>query len=222
MLIDIHTHAPKRRQGALSVHVLDVATDAGPSADWRYFCVGLHPWNAQAGAFPSQAEAFARLEKWARAPQCLMVGESGLDKIKGADGPAWQLQRDWCQHHLKLAQELGKPIVLHCVRAYQQMLALLKEARYTGPVLFHDYNGGPEDTRALLKAADCYFSYGQTLFRAKSKGLDSLALVPVERLFLETDDSGRDIQEVYEKIPKGREVDFEGNFKRLFGSVGTP
>ncbi len=174
---DIHTHQFKVN----SVH----NWLPGEGIPDQMCSVGLHPWYLERGEWEEVVELSEN-------SHVVFVGETGLDYASDVDR---ELQLKFFKKHIELAKKLKKPLILHCVKAYSDCLRELQS--FGPPVIFHDYNGGEQETSQILKRPDTYLSFGATLFRENSKVLLQLSSIPLERIFLETDDSERSIESVY-------------------------
>lgn len=152
--------------------------------------VGVHPWLAGEGALPS-AEEIASAEA---------VGEIGLDKASAVD---FSLQTALFQAQLRLAEQYEKPVVLHVVRAYEEVLKALDEVQLPA-VIFHGFIGSTALTEQLLKRG-CYLSFGERTFRS-SKTQEALRSTPLEQLFIETDESRMPLGEIYEKVAEAKGI----------------
>lgn len=219
--IDIHTHWPAGAPDLLEVENIYYKQTLGGIA--TLFSAGLHPWYLQ-GADLSDAENWLRYE--ASAPFCVAIGEAGLDKLTQTP---WALQLAAFGICIRIAAETGKPLVIHCVRAYGEILQMLHHpstpsGRIRGAV-FHGFNKNLQTARMLLDAGH-YLSFGAALLQEKSRAAEVLQQTPAARLFLETDDQNLDIRAVY-----ARAADIRGwpeerlreqiaeNFRALFGSI---
>ena len=95
---------------------------------------------------------------------------------------------------LRLAEAAGKPVVLHCVKAFEETMRLLKQFRLRA-VIFHGFIGSPEQA-ARAVAAGYYLSFGPRSLRSP-RTVRALGSIPTQRLFLETDDAPATIESVY-------------------------
>jgi TatD DNase family protein len=95
-----------------------------------------------------------------------------------------------------MAQELGKPLIIHCVRSFVEVLHCLKEERFTLPVLFHGYNNKADIARTILSAG-YYLSFGKALFNPAMAPVFSS--MPQHRFLLETDGSDYSIFQIYQQ-----------------------
>lgn len=168
--------------------------------------VGLHPWHA-AEALPAE-ELFAA---------CDAIGEIGLDRVFGVN---FVRQEATFSAQLDLAEQLHKPVVVHCVRAFEEVMQCLRR-RTLRAVIFHGFIGSPEQAARAI-GRGYYLSFGTRTARSP-KTIEALRLTPSERLFVETDDDPAPIKEVYAQIASLREVSVEElqratheNYLRLF------
>ena len=143
---------------------------------------GIPPWDA-ATATQAQFEELKDSEP-------AYIGEIGLDYIRGKDR---QLQEQWLVRQADLAQALGVPVIIHCVRAYADLIRIL--APYTIPKIIHGFTGHPQ-LAASLTDKGYYLSFGPGITRSP-KTQEALRTIPRSRIMLETDDSDSTIEEVY-------------------------
>lgn len=188
MIVDCHTHNAHADDGIISVG--PHAFDPEPG---RLYSVGIHPWRT-ASVTASELE---RLGEMARHPQVAAIGETGLDSLRGGSIEDQSLVFEF---HLRLAQQLRKPIVIHSVRTSQQVLAAVRGMRMMVPCVIHGMRGNERVARPLI-AAGFYLSYGPHF--------NPLALraTPVDRLLIETDDSGVSISRVASAIAEALQMD---------------
>ena len=122
------------------------------------------------------------------------VGEIGLDAACDVD---IKIQTVLFRRQLSLAEKSDKPVILHCVRTFEQVMKILEEYHLRA-VIFHGFIGSPE--QAKLAIAKGYFlSFGERTFRSP-KSIEALRSTPLEQLFLENDDSPTPIEKIYEQI----------------------
>lgn len=181
---DYHTHHPSPNGGYLC---------AVTRADWERIaatpgmtpCFGIHPWHATEA---DPAELAFELDDWlTRYPQA-GVGESGLDASpKHAD--TLEAQRLLLHIHLGAAFRHDRIIHLHGVRAWSELLEILRERernRTLPRVLLHAWNGPHELAREFLSLG-ALFSVGLREL-SHSAAAERYARIPEGRLFPETDD----------------------------------
>ena len=187
MYINIHTHHTKPVEGIISIGNLYKNFDAIEQDS--LYSVGLHPWYIAEQTWPDE---FAIVKEKSHLQNVLAVGEAGLDKLCTTD---LTLQQTVFAAHIQLANEVQKPLIVHCVRAHAEVIALLKQVEIKVPVIFHGFNKSKELAQQLITLG-CYLSFGKGL--EKQTNQEVLAALPLDKIFLETDNSTASIAEVYE------------------------
>lgn len=195
--VDIHVHrcTPRRGVVALCAHRLG----GGEALPPEPFVAGVHPWDVAAADF-------SLLDFFRDPPPGLVgVGEVGLDFAR--EGLDRQLQFEWLDRQLAIAERLGLPVVLHCVRAYNEMQVEMKKHRLK-TVVFHGFIGSPE-LAGQLTGQGCTLSFFPRSFHS-ARTVEALKSIPVDRLFLETDDDpAASIDEMYARAAALRGVTVE-------------
>ena len=145
------------------------------------------------------------------------IGETGLDFACPVPREA---QFAALRAQLDLARRTGRPVVLHCVRAFEPLMRELAACEPRA-VIFHGFIGSPEQAQQALRRG-YYLSFGERTF-ASSKTLRALCETPLGQLFFETDAAGVTIEEIYARAAEalGRPVEelqraTLENYKRLF------
>lgn len=148
--------------------------------DYLYCSAGIHPEHA--GEVPENWEQ--EIRTLATHEKCLAIGEIGLDYYWHPEEK--DIQKALFRQQLSLARELDLPVLLHIRDAMGDAVEILKEYRPRG--VMHCYNGAPEITRELLKIPELYFSFsGVITYKNARKAVESLAILPSDRILLETD-----------------------------------
>lgn len=184
--LNFHTHRAAVSPSETVVRNLSAPYSDGNSEECiaeGWFSAGIHPWYVPEDCGP----AFSRLAELWRSPCCIALGEAGLDKCCRTPFP---LQREVFVRQLEEAGAYGLPVVIHCVRAWGELLEVRKQVRPAVPCVVHGFRGGPALAGQLLDNG-FYLSFG---FRFHER---SLTLCPSDRLFLETDEDSRSVEELY-------------------------
>lgn len=161
------------------------------------FTIGLHPWDTERREAREWVEE--RLEAYLRLPNCLALGEVGLDRLRGASLP---LQIDLLTLQLSIAARFAKPVVLHCVRCWSELIALFRRLKYPFPVAIHGFRASSEILSQCV-AEGWYISLG---IDKRGEVVHNAHLVPIERLLLETDDQPDSIDSVCAQVAAARGV----------------
>ncbi|MDE5769327.1 MAG: TatD family hydrolase [Oscillospiraceae bacterium] len=150
------------------------------SYDYLYCSAGIHP--EYVGDIPQDWEQ--QIRTLAQHEKCRAIGEIGLDYYWHPEEK--EIQKEILKKQLKLAQELDLPVILHIRDAMGDAVEILKEYRPRG--VMHCYNGAPEITMELLKIPELYFSFsGVITYRNARKPVESLKILPPDRIMIETD-----------------------------------
>ena len=184
-----------------------------------WYSAGLHPWYIDALNWPQQWEA---LMQCSTQSYVLAIGECGLDKVCTTD---FALQQNIFIRHIHLANTLGKPLIIHCVRAYEEVVQLLQKNQVQVPVIFHGFN--KNKTLALqLTSKGYYLSFGKALQLPALQLV--LASLPLQQIFLETDDTALSIEMVYALAAQALSIDvntlslqIKKNAATVFGPQGA-
>ncbi|MFA6260878.1 MAG: TatD family hydrolase [Bacteroidia bacterium] len=212
--INIHSHHKPRIAGECCIR--NAYTELKPAAINKTtypISIGLHPWHLSR---LSAGSCRAYLARCAPLKMVYAIGETGID-LRIATPVS--LQQHYFEIHLQMAEEAGKPLIIHAVRSFNLFTPYLKK---TGiPFIFHQFSGNEQEAAMLMKSA-AYFSFGKNLFTPK--GIEVFGKIPPERLFLETDDAAHlHIGDVYRKAAEIRKIPIEAlreqlhlNYKQVF------
>lgn len=170
MITDAHTHHPT----AGAIVNFDPVTDSLPLRPDLIYSVGIHPWNATL-ATPQLIEEIDRL---AADRQIVAIGETGLDTLHGDIARQLPL----FTAHIDIARRHGLPLIIHCVKAWQQLIAIRKDYPDDIPWIIHGFRGKPELARQLI-GLGFYLSFGARYNPA------SLAATPPDRRLIESDET---------------------------------
>lgn len=205
--IDIHTHhTPRKRgEGVLSIDVNLWRGDTPPIIG-GVFSIGIHPWSVNG----TSDEVWGRLEKYAKHPNCILIGECGLDKLH----EEYLRQHTVFERQIDLSERLKKPMIIHCVKAFNDLMTIRKEMAATQEWIVHGFRGKPQLAMQLI-ACGLSLSFGVL------HNVESVKVCPLDKLYLETDDSTIDIASIYTQIAnvKGCEVSALTAGERLLNSV---
>ena len=181
--------------------------------------IGLHPWKVG----EDWQEVVALIRKEASRRDVWAIGECGLDKVHGA---SIALQMDAFRAHITLAEEVQKPMVIHCVKAFDELLMLRREleasckqeGRVPQPWVIHGFRGKPEQAKQLMTKG-MLLSFGhqynvETLRKVFSEYLQLSTLnfqlsTITSPFYLETDDLHLSVRQIYEQVAHHLDVDVD-------------
>ena len=219
-LYDIHTHQILLEDNDDPYHscILDVYPLEFEVAKVTYqrhsFSCGIHPWYSE-----DSDSQMKYLSEIANDPRIIAIGETGLDKIKG---PSFEIQIPVFKKHIELSEQLKKPLIIHAVKAWDQLYSIRKEMKPVQPWIIHGFRGNPQVAKQMADAG-FLFSLGDKF------NVDSLRFIPSDALFCETDEDEMDIREVYQQIASALNQDIEvfaaqvaKNVRRVFPTIQRP
>jgi TatD DNase family protein len=210
--IDVHSH--QYLTAPHTITVVNVHEGFSALNDENYFTAGLHPYHIKDETASGELE---KLKVAATKNNVIAIGECGLDKVCGTD---FNLQHDYFRQQIELAKIVKKPLIIHCVRAYDEVLSTIKSAAFDLPVIFHGFNKSKQLAQQLLDEG-YYLSFGKYILESRTSEIAES--IPVERLFLETDNSSVPIDVIYRAAGESKKTSVEflceqiaDNFRRVF------
>jgi TatD DNase family protein len=194
LYLNFHTHQqePAEKEIVIQSKFLQEDLIAQPS-DKIFFTSGLHPWHADK---LDVDEIKKRLEKLIELKSVIAIGETGIDKLKG---PEIHLQMEAFKTHISVAEKHGLPIIIHSVKANNDVLKLKKDLNSKVPWVIHHFNGSKQMAFDLIDHG-FYLSLSYHINNINSKLSGYLNILPLDRIFLETDDFDIDIKDLYKSV----------------------
>lgn len=154
-----------------------------------FYSVGIHPWYIVGDRVDADLKI---IEEKLQTNNCLAIGECGLDKR--IEIPLEQ-QIIVFKKQLALAEKYKKPVVIHCVAAFQEISAIKKEMKISVPMIVHGFSKNAQTANQLIKDG-FYLSFGKYLLR-NPELKTVFEQIPNDRFFLETDTVEESIKQVY-------------------------
>lgn len=217
---DVHTHQIYSEDNDDPYHscIFDVYSlefEVAKELHQRHsFSCGVHPWYSE-----DSETQMTYLTEITSSPRIVAIGETGLDKLKG---PSFNVQTPVFKKHIEISEKLEKPVIIHCVKAWEELLKIKKETSPKQPWIIHGYRGKPDLTKRLLNEG-FYFSVGENI------NVESMQLIPIDRLFCETDEGDITIREVYQQAAQSLNLDIidfadriAQNVRKMFPSLQAP
>lgn len=209
---DVHTHKRSSSENIFSIeNKYPNATDFT-----KPFSIGIHPWFIKP---ENVTEELLSIEKKLEDENCFALGECGLDKIAATD---FELQKEVFKKQVELSEKHQKPLIIHCVKAHQELIEIKKELKPTQIWILHGFNKKYQVAESLLKNG-IIVSFGTAIIKNK-KLQEVVSRIEISSILLETDDDiNSDIKEVYQKISEIKKITVEElqqkikqNFKSIF------
>jgi TatD DNase family protein len=168
--VDAHTHVPTANA---IVNITPFGKGDPFMAGCDYYSIGIHPWLIDLAT----DEALLRLSTLARDERIVAIGEAGLDARRG---PSLEVQTPIFTLQAGLAERLGKPLIIHAVSTFPQIIRLKKQMLPTVPWIIHGFRGKPQLAKELVR-------HGMYISLGEKYNPDVLNVIPAERLLHETD-----------------------------------
>ncbi|MFA7230186.1 MAG: TatD family hydrolase [Victivallaceae bacterium] len=191
---DFHTHSTAKSQdvfSCVSIPVEKFKLLELPFPENCCYSLELHPWKIS----DDSKRTFHEFRSLAASPAVSAIGEAGLDRLHG---PPLAVQYNLFQQVAELAGQVKKPLVVHSVKCYSELINYRKYANSDVPWMIHGFNSKPQILEQLLQNG-FYVSLGMAgLKRDDLMSFFTANPSWTDRICLETDDSGGDIKSVYD------------------------
>jgi TatD DNase family protein len=212
LFVNIHTHTtPLTGERAIQNKYANFES----IDELHHYSIALHPWYIGAD-WPRQ---LSKIKEYAIQKNIIAIGETGLDKACKTD---WPLQQQVFKAHIQLANQLQKPLLIHCVRAWDEVLGILKNEKAAVPVIFHGYNKNVLLAKRIMDTG-YYLSFGKALQQTKMQ--EVLKQIPLSKCFFETDDADVTIATIYNLAAQALSIEvnvlslqLQQNVKTVFGN----
>lgn len=185
-ILDCHTHYPNRHNAIFNLNLGNT-----PDKE-RYYSIGVHPW----GANINQCVSINDLISAASYEYVVAIGETGIDTIKGGD---IETQKSLFIKHIKVSETLKKPIVLHVVKAWQQIIEIRRMIKPSQIWIAHGFRGKPQLAKELLR-------HGIHISLGEHFNTETATIIPDEMLLTESDESNLSINAIINKIAEARAI----------------
>ena len=220
--IDIHTHGSIVNTAVFAIENLMAHEYRTPGDIPEQPCTyGIHPWHLTRETI---GPLTYNVHSVASSPNLIAIGEAGFDKLRGPD---LETQARAFEAQVIISEEIRKPLFIHCVRAWDELLSAHKRLRPKMPWMIHGFRGNVVLATQLLSKGMYLSFWFDFVMRPESTKL--LGSLPKDRIFLETDGADVDISKIYDKvaIDLNMSVDdlkkvFLENFKEFFISICPP
>jgi len=200
---DFHHHKKNISAGIYNLDIEKTPPDF-------YFSAGIHPQDIQPENIDNQMKCLKSVIN----ENCFAIGECGLDGLVSVD---MKIQEEVFLRQIKLANELKKPLIIHCVRKFYEVISFRKKSEQA--MIIHGFNKKQSVADDLLKN-NFYLSFGKAVLYHLSLQ-DTLKTVPLDKLFLETDNDDFNIEELYQKVSEIKEISIERLQQQIVENLET-
>jgi TatD DNase family protein len=197
--IDMHTHGSKPAPGVFIIECLMAHEDRFPDQDAGVaYTYGIHPWFLTKY---NHNQHINNVEKSTGFPNMIAIGEAGFDKLRG---PSPELQNKVFEEQALISETHVKPLIIHCVKAWDELLAAHKKIKPKMSWMIHGFRGSVEQAEQLLSKG-FYLSFWFD-FALRKESTQLFRSLPKNRIFLETDGADVDIRDIYKKVAKDLDI----------------
>ena len=194
---DFHHHDADRKSGIYNLKFNEEIPEI-------FFSAGIHPKSLSDGL----EKQLIWLQEISVAENCVAIGECGLDGLIDVDEES---QEKAFLAQIEIANSVKKPLIIHCVKRFSQLLKFRKMSKV--PMIVHGFNKRKTIGDDLLKNGLC-LSFGKSvLYNVNLQ--DFVKHLPIENLFLETDSADFEIKELYQKVADLRNMRLEDLSKKI-------
>ncbi|WP_113638278.1 TatD family hydrolase [Nubsella zeaxanthinifaciens] len=198
LFLNLHTHQTKQAPGVVAIQSISLSEStflAMPKT--KPISIGIHPWYGKLAELSTYMKYLTVL---AKQDNVKLIGECGLDKLQG-EPMASQIQL--LEAQMNLAEQLKKPLILHCVKAFDELIALKKKMNPSVPLIIHGFAKKKELAVQLINQG-FYLSFGAAVLTSEAVAATLQQLDAP--FFLETDDAQVDIEAIYTKVAELKKI----------------
>jgi TatD DNase family protein len=208
--IDLHTHSAKVESDVFKIVNLfpDQIDQTLNSTSLSHFSIGWHPWYLKEDQIRPTMDLVVETSHLV---EVVAIGECGLDLVCDTPVP---LQLAVFKEHVLLAEGVKKPVIIHCVRAFNELIRLKKEIIPIMPWIVHGFNANISIGKELIRHG-FYFSLGRALLDVDTNAAKLFPEIAMDHFFLETDDADVSINKIYQQAAMLLNVDVEVIKKRI-------
>lgn len=188
---DFHHHKKNISKGIYNL-------EYGETPPEFLYSIGIHPQDIQLGNIENQFDwLYSNISK-----NCFAIGECGLDGLVSIEQ---KIQEQVFKKQIETSNELKKPLIIHCVRKFYEVISLRKSSEQ--PMIIHGFNKKQSIAEDLLKNK-FYLSFGKAVLYNLSLQ-NVLKTTPLDKIFLETDNDDFNIEELYIKVSELKGISLE-------------
>lgn len=201
ILFDFHHHNRENTYGIYNLEPKEIVIE-------KKFSVGIHPKDID----ENWEENFEKIKEISLLQNCVAIGECGLDGLISVNE---NLQKEVFEKHILWANQINKPVIIHCVKRFSEIILFQKIAEI--PLVIHGFNKKKTIADEMLRHG-FYLSFGKSVLHSLS--LQSiLKEFPLEKMFLETDDANFNIEELYQKTAEIKGISIENLHNKILKNL---
>lgn len=207
--IDIHVHSGIPAEGNFIIESLMAHENKKPDdIHGAAYTFGIHPWFLKEENYNDHLTAVIRI---AGDKNIIAIGEAGFDNLRG---PLPDLQRKVFEAQVEISEAHRKPLIIHCVRAWDELLSEHKKIKPVMPWMIHGFRGKIQQARQLISKGFYLSIWFDFALRPESS--DLMKNISRDKFFLETDGAEVDIRDIYKKVSIDMDITVEELKKQIF------
>ncbi|MCF7791893.1 MAG: TatD family hydrolase [Victivallales bacterium] len=209
MFFDIHKHTENldREYKNALINIFPGQLDKISRNSNTYFSICCHPY------YVNTLPDFDKLEKYLTRQNVLAVGEVGLDRLS----QDFEKQKDIFEKMLFLAGKYNKAVIIHCVKAFSEILHLRKKYTETSWII-HGFRGKLQLAEQLI-SHNIYVSFGSSLVNPPDKITETVKNISCEKIFFETDETDINIDNIYRNFANIRNISLNELCDRVYKNL---
>ncbi len=185
---DFHTHNKNADNAIINLFHFQEIPDST-----KMYSIGVHPWKINLHNVKNDLQILSlKVTK----KNIVAIGECGFDKNIDID---FDTQKRIFHYHFLLSEEYKKPMIIHCVGFYDELIKLKNEYQPNQAWILHGYNKNKKIFQKLTDM-DFYISFGQSIIDNDLKILNIKKSINLNKIFIETDESKIKIECLYRKF----------------------
>lgn len=200
---DFHHHKKNMPNGIYNLDIEQIPPDFP-------YSIGIHPKDIDVNHIENQFEWMKNMIF----ENCFAIGECGLDSFAETGE---KIQEEAFLRQIRFANEVKKPIIIHCVRKFYEVISFKKYAEQ--PMIIHGFNKKERIAEDLLKN-NFYLSFGKAVLYNLSLQ-NTLKITPLDKIFLETDNDDFSLEELYGKVSEIKGISLENLNKQIAENLET-
>ncbi len=210
--VDIHTHQEVlSNKNSISIFSFNPVKNMTFNQN-VFFSAAVHPWSVQ---IENIDWYMCIVRKIAKHQHCLAIGECGLDYLHQVEKSK---QHEIFIRHFEISEEFQLPLIIHCVKAWNDIIVLRKKLKPSMPWIIHGFNKSIETANQCLNAG-FYLSLGKKA--TNNRFSQVLKTIPVDRMFLETDETNDLISDIYSTVYQTLGIDYEVFAEQIYQNFNT-
>jgi TatD DNase family protein len=216
VLLDSHSHHSSSVDVISIENIIIDIDDISYLSNAQYYSAGIHPWYTSVLTWQLQFEI---LQEIAKHQSLIAIGECGFDKAIDLD---MATQENVFKAQILLSEEIEKPLFVHAVRSYNEILNIRNSTGAKQTWMIHGFNSSLQMAQQLMDSG-CLLSFGKSVLKASMNLNILIEQIPLDKLLIESDEERHLLPKIYNIIAKIKQLSLEqliesqrDNWRRVF------